>query len=237
MSDTALGEVIDGHTLRFVRTVPHSCERVWKAISDEAELRAWMRYPVSFEQRVGGRVQFFGEGGIAGVVFTFDPPRVLAFSFWDAKDADCAEDRAPSGPSAGSSSRTAAGCQYHLHPPQPRWRASLGSRRRLARLPRSAHCLPRRHAQRGARRARDNTASQRPPRCSPEYRAHASQQLLDWARGLAAGAKEAIISGQQEAALNAVERMDFAAAQFYEIARQDGPRPDYAPEPPPQREV
>ena len=71
--------------MRFVRVLPHAVERVWRAISDDAELRAWMRYPVSFEQRVGGTVRFFGDGAgaIEGRVFIVDPPRTLAFSFFD----------------------------------------------------------------------------------------------------------------------------------------------------------
>ena len=72
-----LGEIVDGHTLRFVRVVHHSCERVWRAITDETELAHWMGYRVRFEPRVDGRVYFFGEDErIEGKVFIFDPPRL-----------------------------------------------------------------------------------------------------------------------------------------------------------------
>jgi uncharacterized protein YndB with AHSA1/START domain len=75
-----MGEIVDGHTLRFVRTVKHSRERVWRALTDETELTAWMRYPVRFEARVSGRAFFFGEQErVEGKVFIFDPPRTLAY--------------------------------------------------------------------------------------------------------------------------------------------------------------
>ena len=40
-----MGEVVNGHTIHFVRIVKHSPERVWRAISDGQELAAWLRYP------------------------------------------------------------------------------------------------------------------------------------------------------------------------------------------------
>ncbi len=234
MDEAAMGKVIDGHTLRFVRIVPHSCERVWRAISDEKELRVWMRYPVSFERRVGGRVQFFGEGGIVGVVFTFDPPRVLAFSFWDAKAPDHAEKIEVEWEVRWELEPTAAGCRItfthrnlggaHL------WGLGEGWHGFLDQLTAYLSGTLDELVAAADKHIGDTTLL-------TEYRARASQQLLEWTHQLAADAKAARGSGRSAAALNAIERMDFATAQLYEIARQNGPRPDYAPEPPPPRDV
>ena len=60
MDNHAMADIVDGHTLVFVREVPHAPERVWKAISDESELMAWMRYPVSFSAKAAASVDFFG---------------------------------------------------------------------------------------------------------------------------------------------------------------------------------
>ena len=92
-----MGEIIDGHTLRFVRVVNHPPQRVWRAITDRNELEAWMRFAVPlFDARVGGRVHFFGEDektspGIDGRIFIFDPPRTLAYSFYDPRIPEHAE--------------------------------------------------------------------------------------------------------------------------------------------------
>ena len=84
-----MGEIVDGHTIRFVRIVHHSCERVWRALTDETELAHWMGYPVRFEPRVDGRVYFFGEDErIEGKIFIFDPPHTLAYSFADVRVAE-----------------------------------------------------------------------------------------------------------------------------------------------------
>ena len=61
------------------------------------------------------------------------------------------------------------------------------------------------------------------------YRLHVSRQLRAWADGAAAAARTATTSGDRNAALAAIEQLARSTSQFYEIARQDGPRPDYAP--------
>jgi uncharacterized protein YndB with AHSA1/START domain len=233
MDDAAMGQVIDGHTLRFERVVAHPPERVWRAISDENELRAWMRYPVSFEQREGGRVRFFEVRPIIGKIFIWEPPRSLAFSFWDAGAADAEErvggewhvrwDLEPDG----------GGCRItfqhrnlggaHLWGLGDGWHGFIDQ---LIGYFDGALDEVLSNNQRDRESAAGLTA----------YRAHASRQLRDWAKDAANAGREAVSEGDRDAALAAIGRLELASAQFYEIARQNGPRPDYAPEPPPPRE-
>ncbi|MEX2247231.1 MAG: SRPBCC domain-containing protein [Dehalococcoidia bacterium] len=235
MEQRLMGEIIDGDTLRFVRTVAHSPERVWRAISDEQELRAWMRYPVRFEARAGGPVQFFGAGEIAGRVFICDAPRTLAYSFWDEKAPDAAEKVALGWHVRWDLEPVAEGCRVtfrhrglggaHLWGLDEGWHGfvdQLG-----AFLDGTLDALL---AQRERRGGVEDTAG------LTLYRAHASRSLLAWGEAAAQEARGAVASGEQEAAVAAVGRLGVAVRQLYEIARQDGPRPDYAPDPPPAPE-
>jgi uncharacterized protein YndB with AHSA1/START domain len=84
---TAMLDTGDGRdTLRFERTLAHPRERVWRAVTDPAELAAWFPSAVVYEPRVGAPMQFDfgGEHGIdvwPGEVLEFDPPRVFAFAW------------------------------------------------------------------------------------------------------------------------------------------------------------
>jgi uncharacterized protein YndB with AHSA1/START domain len=71
-------------TLRFERSLRHGQERVWRAVTDAEELRAWFPAAVIYEPRVGAPMQFDfgGEHGMdvwPGEVLEFDPPRAFAF--------------------------------------------------------------------------------------------------------------------------------------------------------------
>jgi uncharacterized protein YndB with AHSA1/START domain len=71
-------------TLRFERQLNHSQDRVWRAVTDPQELRAWFPAEVIYEQRPGAPMQFDfgGEHGLdvwPGEVLEFDPPRAFAF--------------------------------------------------------------------------------------------------------------------------------------------------------------
>jgi uncharacterized protein YndB with AHSA1/START domain len=73
-------------TLRFERRLAHPPERVWRAVTDPAELRQWFPTEVVYEPRVGAPMQFDfgGEHGLdvwPGEVLEFDPPRVFAFAW------------------------------------------------------------------------------------------------------------------------------------------------------------
>jgi uncharacterized protein YndB with AHSA1/START domain len=232
MDESTMGQVIDGHTLRFDRIVAHSPERVWKAISDENELRAWMRYPVNLEQREGGRVRFFETGTIIGKIFIWEPPRSLAFSFWSEDAPDAEEQVEREWHVRWDLEPHDGGCRIifqHRHLGGAHlWGLGDGWHGFVDEL--GAYLDGTLDELIARQRARD------PAEGLTRYRVHASRQLRDWAKDAANAGREAVSEGDRDAALAAIGRLELASAQFYEIARQNGPRPDYAPEPPPPRE-
>jgi uncharacterized protein YndB with AHSA1/START domain len=73
-------------TLRFDRTLPHDRERVWRAVTDPAELRHWFPSEVIYEPGVGAPMtfDFGGEHDLdtyPGEVLVWDPPSVFAFAW------------------------------------------------------------------------------------------------------------------------------------------------------------
>lgn len=69
--------VVNGRpALRLTRRLPHSVERVWRAVSEPAELERWFVAVVPWEPRVG---ETFEAGGDAGEVTEVSPPHVLAW--------------------------------------------------------------------------------------------------------------------------------------------------------------
>lgn len=227
IDNSAMGRVVDGDTIIFEREVAHEPERVWRAISDESELRAWMRYPVSFSPVAGTKVRFFGEGQIEGVVFIADEPRTLAFSFENAGDD---EKIAAEWTVRWDLEATATGCRItfqhrrlggaHLWGLGEGWHGFLDQL--IAYLEGTLDQLL---EKRPAAGVDDNTTM------LSAYRAHVSDQLRTWANESAQAARSAVEQQVREAALRAIDRLATSARQFYEIARQDGPRPDYAPGP------
>jgi uncharacterized protein YndB with AHSA1/START domain len=70
--------------VRFERSYPYPVERVWRAVTEPAELVRWFPSAVELEPREGGTVRFSGDPyleGSTGVVLTWDPPHRLAFSW------------------------------------------------------------------------------------------------------------------------------------------------------------
>jgi uncharacterized protein YndB with AHSA1/START domain len=89
----------EGHAvLRFERRLPHSTERVWRALTAGPELARWHPTPFSFEPSVGGRVTFNPAGEVAmppGEVLAYEPGRTLAYTWGEDTlrfDLDRAED-------------------------------------------------------------------------------------------------------------------------------------------------
>ena len=64
--------------LRFERVLPHSVERVWRAISDPAELEGWFLAAPAWTPTTGEK---FEAMGMTGTVTVADPPRALAWEF------------------------------------------------------------------------------------------------------------------------------------------------------------
>jgi uncharacterized protein YndB with AHSA1/START domain len=78
MTDGTL-ETIDGRpALRFERTLDHSIERVWRAISTPEELGQWFPAAAPWTPTTGETFEAFG---MAGEVIVADPPHRLTWSF------------------------------------------------------------------------------------------------------------------------------------------------------------
>ena len=83
MSD--LGTITRCYTVRYDRTSKHSEERLWRAITDPAEVTAWMQYPAKIDLRVGGKyvVDFAktNSGVLDGVIVAIEPERLLRYAW------------------------------------------------------------------------------------------------------------------------------------------------------------
>lgn len=79
VSMTADGRAV----LRFERELAHGPERVWAAVSNPAEMEAWLAFKAKLEPEVGGRLSLWlGDSRsdspvYDGRVTVFDPPRAL----------------------------------------------------------------------------------------------------------------------------------------------------------------
>jgi uncharacterized protein YndB with AHSA1/START domain len=68
--------------LRLRRRLDATPARVWRALTEPAELVRWLAVPVEIEARAGGRVRLeLGSGAAEGDILRFDPPSQLAFSW------------------------------------------------------------------------------------------------------------------------------------------------------------
>lgn len=70
-------------TIEFNRRLRASPERVWQALTEADELTSWLAEASTFDGGLGGEVSLdFGEGGvISGEVKTWDPPRLLSYTW------------------------------------------------------------------------------------------------------------------------------------------------------------
>jgi uncharacterized protein YndB with AHSA1/START domain len=72
-------ETIDGRpALRFERKLAYSVERVWRAVSEPAELERWFPAAADWTPTAGER---FEAGGMTGEVTQVDAPNRLAWTF------------------------------------------------------------------------------------------------------------------------------------------------------------
>jgi uncharacterized protein YndB with AHSA1/START domain len=78
---------IDGRpAVRFERVYAHPLKRVWRAVTDPAELRHWFPSPdVSYEPRAGGEITLAGdpyaETPSRGTVLAWEPPHRFGFDW------------------------------------------------------------------------------------------------------------------------------------------------------------
>jgi uncharacterized protein YndB with AHSA1/START domain len=80
---------LDGRpAVRFERTFSHRVERVWRAVTEPAELGRWFPSEVEIELVEGGEIRFSGDPhaeGTTGTILELDPPRRLGFT-WSADE-------------------------------------------------------------------------------------------------------------------------------------------------------
>jgi uncharacterized protein YndB with AHSA1/START domain len=227
-----MAEIIDGHTLRFVRVVKHPPERVWRAITDREELEAWMRYAVPlFEARDGGRVHFFGEREqtprIDGKIFIFDPPRTLAYSFYDPGIAEEAQIGERTWAVRWDLEPVAEGCRLtfvHRHLGGALlWGLGQGWHGFLDQL---VAYLQGGLDELWAEFKRLEAANDL--RGLSLYRRNVGDQLLAWTVESALAARDAVVVGRRDDALAGLDRVALGVRQLHRIARQEGARPDYS---------
>jgi uncharacterized protein YndB with AHSA1/START domain len=78
VAEAELARFIDRWTVEYIRTYPHPIERVWRAITEPEQFRAWF-IPGSLEPKVGGAYQFGGPD-FSGTVVAWAPLRRVRFS-------------------------------------------------------------------------------------------------------------------------------------------------------------
>lgn len=76
-------EVLD-EVRRFERSLPHSPEKVWRALTETKELAAWFPASIEGEREPGAALRFVFRDGAEpdaeGIVLEHDPPRRLAYT-------------------------------------------------------------------------------------------------------------------------------------------------------------
>lgn len=86
-------DTVDGKpVLRFVRRLAHPQAKVWRAVTEPAEMAHWFPARISTELRAGAPMRFsFGDDDLDGAgawahgeILEFDPPRVYAFRWHDS---------------------------------------------------------------------------------------------------------------------------------------------------------
>ncbi len=78
MTDGTLETIDDRPALRFERTLAHPVDRVWRAVSEPAELERWFPAAADWTPAVG---ETFEAHGMTGEVTEVDAPRHLAWTF------------------------------------------------------------------------------------------------------------------------------------------------------------
>ncbi|HEX2313139.1 MAG TPA: SRPBCC family protein [Thermomonospora sp.] len=72
----------DRYAVRFERRLAHPVDRVWRAVTEPAQLAEWFPSNLELEPRTGGTVRQSFPGGMEmppGTVTAYEPPRLLEF--------------------------------------------------------------------------------------------------------------------------------------------------------------
>ena len=76
---TGSQQILDGApALRFERRLDHSIERVWRAVTEPAELARWFVAEAPWTPEAG---EEFAAGGESGRITALEPPRLLAWTW------------------------------------------------------------------------------------------------------------------------------------------------------------
>jgi uncharacterized protein YndB with AHSA1/START domain len=84
MAEAELAHFIDRWTVEYIRIYAHPIHRVWRAITDPAELSKWFIPTTKWELATGGSYRFHNDG-FSGTILQVEPPRFIKFS--NANDA------------------------------------------------------------------------------------------------------------------------------------------------------
>jgi len=80
---TGTQQIVDGRpALRFERRLAHSIDRVWRAVSDPAELARWFVAEAPWTPELGEEFEAAGE---TGRITALEPPRRLAWTWGDER--------------------------------------------------------------------------------------------------------------------------------------------------------
>src|SRR5215472_15003809 len=80
MAEAELARFIDRWTVEYVRTYPHPIERVWRAVSDAAEIGVWFFGPARIDARLGGAYALGGtDTDFKGVIQAIGPPHLIRY--------------------------------------------------------------------------------------------------------------------------------------------------------------
>ena len=76
---TVTQQIVNGRpALRFERRLDHAIDRVWRAVTEPAELAQWFVSEVSWTPEVGEEFEAAGE---TGRITAVEPPRLLAWTW------------------------------------------------------------------------------------------------------------------------------------------------------------
>jgi len=80
-----LEQVAGAWQLRFIRTLPHSQEKVWRAITQPEHLATWFPSSIEGERKPGAQLRFTFPGNevppVEGEMIAWDPPTLFAFNW------------------------------------------------------------------------------------------------------------------------------------------------------------
>lgn len=80
---TGIATTVDGRpALRFERRLRHAPERVWRAVTEPAELAQWFVAPPTWTPALGEKMAAFGG---SGEIVALDPPRHIAWTWGTAR--------------------------------------------------------------------------------------------------------------------------------------------------------